>query len=228
MADELRPGMVQCEVTGKWLPEDEVVTIQGVRVGAEGTQILLDKLKSGAALPGEMETPGAGRRFGAMFLDNLMLTVATTPLKLLIAMVLVTGASQSGNNTAGAAIDGLAGLITIGMAFAYFTLMHAKSGQTVGKKAAKLKVVRLDGKPIDLRTSVIRTAVYQGPGLVGAVMVSLAISPGLSAVALVGGVISILSLVYLLVTAIMALVDKSKQQAIHDRVAGTRVIRLSM
>ena len=42
--DSSTAPMVQCQMTGRMVPADEVVTIQGYTVGAEGKQILLEKL----------------------------------------------------------------------------------------------------------------------------------------------------------------------------------------
>lgn len=224
MADELKPGMVQCEVTGKWLPEDEVVTIQGMRVGAEGKQILLDKLKSGAALPGEIEVAGSGNRFGAMVVDNLVIMAVTIPLKIAVTLV-VNGGTMQTTGSAAAAAEGLANVVTIVLAMAYFTLMHARRGQSLGKIVAKIKVIRDNGGPIDFRTAMIRSVGYQGPALLGAFITGIAIGPGLIMLAGAGVIVSVLSGLYVFVSAIMALMDKSKQLTIHDRIAGTRVVR---
>jgi uncharacterized RDD family membrane protein YckC len=226
MADELKPGMVQCEITGQWLPEDEVVTIQGMRVGSEGKQILLDKLKSGASLPGELEVASGWNRFGAMVVDNLVIMAITIPLKVGVTLA-VNGGTMQTTGSGAAAAEGLVNIVTIALAMAYFTLMHARRGQTLGKIVAKIKVVRDNGSPIDFRMSLIRSVGYQGPALLGAFITGIAIGPGMIMVAGAGVIISVLSGLYVFVSAIMALMDKSKQLTIHDRIAGTRVIRVA-
>ncbi|MHB1767122.1 MAG: hypothetical protein ACYCUV_04630 [Phycisphaerae bacterium] len=51
------PGMGRCSVTGKWVPEDALVTFQGQLVCAEGKQILLDRLRIGE----DAQSPGITR-----------------------------------------------------------------------------------------------------------------------------------------------------------------------
>ena len=74
---EQESGLVQCEITGKWVPEDEIVEFQGRMVCAEGKELLLERLRSGELLPGEMETPSIGKRFGCLFVDGLVLGVVS-------------------------------------------------------------------------------------------------------------------------------------------------------
>jgi hypothetical protein len=52
------PGMGRCEVTGKLVPEDELVELNGQRVCAEGKAILLERLTSGESA-GENDAPPA-------------------------------------------------------------------------------------------------------------------------------------------------------------------------
>ena len=67
------PGMAQCSVTHKWFPEDELIMFQGQLVSAEGKQVLLDRLLTGADSPDAMIRPGAWRRIGCIFLDGIVL-----------------------------------------------------------------------------------------------------------------------------------------------------------
>jgi uncharacterized RDD family membrane protein YckC len=116
----------------------------------------------------------------------------------------------------GGAVSILAGCAQI----VYFGAMHASGGQTVGKKAGKLRVVNLDGTKITTQTAYVRALAYCGPGLLSGVGLLLG-SPAFIATAT--GIVSL----YGLANVLVALFDSTSQRAIHDRIAGTRVIDIS-
>lgn len=223
MTDNLSaaPGMGRCSVTGKMVPEDELVTIQGQRVCAEGKAILLQRLKAGEGIPGEMEKPGVLRRVGCIILDSIILGVP-----FLIVAIAVGGVTfGSSGATAGM------GVVTSVIAVIYFGQMHAMKGQTLGKMAGKIVVVNMDGSPISMPTAYIRAVAYAGPRVISAIltlflMLSINAAPGarnmgvIAAVGFIGGLVWL----YYLVDCLFALFDGSGQRALHDRIAGTRVI----
>ena len=203
-------GMAQCSVTGKFVPEDELVTIQGQRVCAEGKAILLDRLRSGEAMPGELEKPTVLRRFGAIFLDGLIFTI---PFAILGAIL-----GASGN----LAIleSGVLTLASTAASVLYLGALHARDGQTLGKKAAKLRVVNnSDGSAITTGTAFSRALLYAGPSFVSGFM-EMTRNEGaiLIAAALVG--------VWGIANVLFALFDRDRQRALHDRIVGTRVIHV--
>jgi uncharacterized RDD family membrane protein YckC len=198
--------MAQCTVTGKMVPEDELVAIQGHRVCAEGKAILLDRLKSGESLPDERVKPSVWRRFCCIFVDGLIIGV---PFAILSAIV------NRGHD--GYVIAGSISLLTTVVQIVYFGQMHASSGQTVGKKAGKLVVVNVDGSPITTGTAYVRALAYCGPGLLS----GLATLAGIPAL-LVGATLVVSA--WGLIDVIMALVDRQMQRSLHDRIAGTRVV----
>ncbi|NAS23719.1 hypothetical protein GT755_18720 [Herbidospora sp. NEAU-GS84] len=95
---------------------------------------------------------------------------------------------------------------------AYEFFQISRDGQTIGKKVMKIRIVKL-GHPamggIDAESSIKRIGVMWGPQL-------LAFNTILS---FIGGVFS-------LVNVLWPLWDKPLQQAIHDKVAGTVVVKL--
>lgn len=200
------PALGQCSITGKMVPEDELVTIQGHRVCAEGKAILLERLKSGEALPGEREKPTVLRRFGCILLDGLIIGV---PFAIINAIV--------GNGPGSYVVVGLVALVSTTVQIVYFGQMHGSGGQTLGKKAGKLVVVNLDGTPVTPGTAYTRALAYAGPGYLSGVA-ALAGIPVLVAVAgLIVGV-------WGLCNTLFALFDRNMQRALHDRIAGTRVV----
>jgi len=87
--------------------------------------------------------PGLGRRLGALFIDWI-------PLLFLVAIL--------------PEVDHFDGALRIGLGVAYFTLMLAWRGTTLGGLVLGLRVVRLDGRPIDRPVALVRalSAVLSG------------------------------------------------------------------
>lgn len=212
----LPPGMGQCSVTGKIVPQDELVTIHGQQVCAEGKAILLDRLRAGETAPGEQEKPSVWKRFVAIFLDGLIINV---PFAILNAVVL--GSQTTSRGLPGPNANVMAGALALLSAAAslfYFGAMHAAKGQTVGKMAAGLRVVNNDDStPITSQASYVRAIAYIGPAFLSAIATFTGV---LAAVSIAG----VVALIWGLVDLIMALVDGDRQRSLHDRIANTRVI----
>ncbi|MFA7237085.1 MAG: RDD family protein [Phycisphaeraceae bacterium] len=216
--------MVQCDITGRTVPLDETIELHGYRVCAEGKQILLDRLKAGEAMPGELERSSFWRRFGAYFIDGLIFGA-------------LSGCVGGGVGGALAATDNMAmflavttflQLLVVLAQLSYFALLHAKYGQTWGKMAVKIKVVQPDGSDITTGQAWKRSFFYIGPQVV-LLAVSFLIAllaPPSPTTQVVANVIVVPGALYILASIITALVDRQQQRAIHDYVAGTRVIRL--
>ena len=197
-------GMAQCAVTGKMFPEDELVTIQGQRVCAEGKAILLERLRSGESAPHELEKPTVLRRFGCIFVDGLIIGVPTA---------VVTGMVGRGNPV----VTGCCSIASTVVQVIYFGQLHGTVGKSVGKMAGKLRVVNMDGSAISLGTGYVRAVAYCGLSVLSGIAAFLG-SPAIVLAA--GGIASL----YGLANIIVALVDSRAQRAIHDRIAGTRVV----
>jgi uncharacterized RDD family membrane protein YckC len=110
-----------------------------------------------------MEPVGVGRRAVAVLIDSILLFV--------VGYLLAIGTgqtSQSGFNLAG-------GPALLGIGLAYFIVMEATRGATLGKLAMRLKVVKQDGTPMDWQASVVRNVLRLIDGflfyLVGAIVV---------------------------------------------------------
>jgi len=222
MADQQQPpgpNLVQCEITKQWVPADEIIEIQGRKVCAAGKEILLQRLKSGEALPGEMERPSVLRRFGCIFLDGLVLAVPWWGLSFAALALIGFGSGLRAGRAGFAILFGIVAVIQVVITIVYFGTLHGLRGQSLGKMAGKLKVVNLDGTPISMSKAYVRAAWYSGPSI-------LTPFPIIFGVAMASGIVTLLVYVYFIVSAVMALLDRDKQRALHDRLAGTRVIRL--
>ena len=94
---------------------------------------------------------GVGPRFLAVLIDGIILGIVAGLL------VAVFGSQQGG------LAGGLVGILAI----AYFIVMEATRGATVGKMAMGLRVVRMDGTPISWSESIIRNLLRIVDGLFG-------------------------------------------------------------
>ncbi|WP_344856707.1 RDD family protein [Planomonospora alba] len=102
----------------------------------------------------------------------------------------------------------LAGLIAFGAYTAYDYAMHARCGRTLGKKLMRIRLVPYGGASLDRAGLMRRAALY--PGLLLTAGIPLVNVPA----ALFGSA-----------AALFILVDKPLQRGIHDRTAGSRVVR---
>lgn len=98
-------------------------------------------------------------RVVAIIVDSIILwvvmAVIAMPFGLMTAMMGTMTDPLAAAQMAGSAmlVVALMGLISLG----YFTYFEGTTGQTIGKKIANIKVVRMDGKPMTYMDSLIRT-----------------------------------------------------------------------
>ena len=102
------------------------------------------------------DTRVIGRRVGATIIDLLLLGLVGGVLSAPGALVdgLADGRISDGVSGFLFSTGGLAALV---VAFAYFAIMESRFGQTLGKMALGIKVVREDGGEIGTRDAVLRT-----------------------------------------------------------------------
>ncbi|MBI2866420.1 MAG: RDD family protein [Chloroflexi bacterium] len=122
---------------------------------------------------------GFWRRFAAIIIDNVVLFI----------IGLVVGLGIGEISSAGANVLGL----IIGIV--YIVGMWAGRGQTLGKMAMGVRIVKADGRPIDLGTAILRYVGYWVSGI-------------------------ILAIGFLMVAW------DGKKQGLHDKIAGTYVVRV--
>jgi len=83
---------------------------------------------------------GAGKRFGALIIDRLIVVLPAYALFLILMF--------TGGNNPNPFIFILLIPVFLGMPFYEALMMQNKNGQTLGKIAMKIRVVRVDGSPI--------------------------------------------------------------------------------
>ncbi len=103
-----------------------------------------------------------GIRFIAILIDGIIIGIIsgiiTAPLN--VPMVTLSNFTNGNFQNVSVAPSGVAsagGLISVIIIFLYFTLLQGAYGQTVGKMAVKIKVVKEDGTKISYVDAFVRT-----------------------------------------------------------------------
>lgn len=134
---------VPCAECGASFPADEVVMIKGQPVCAVCKPIALQKLKEGVQLTGEMRYAGFWIRFGAKFIDGIIMQIIVRGLALLLGLGL--NATGSHSTTTATWLSALLGTV---VGATYSIWFNGKYGATPGKMACELRIVRSDGSPL--------------------------------------------------------------------------------
>ena len=128
-----------------------------------------------AAQGAEMQYQGVGIRFVAILIDGIILGIVGYILFALFGASAITVDQVTSTATITSAYWAILALELV-IAFLYFTLLEGHGGQTVGKMAVKLRVVReADGSPIDYGAAAVRTVLRIIDGifiyLIGAILI---------------------------------------------------------
>jgi uncharacterized RDD family membrane protein YckC len=180
-------GVRRCARCGSPFCSDCLVHIQGSDYCAVCKNEQIMDMRSGTAEV--LELASVGRRFAALWIDQFLLIVAVTIAA--VPVVVMSAGQQSGVPAFFIAFFFIAffgGFVT------YEAVMLTKRGQTLGKMAMKVRVVRPDGTPIS-------SGQAWGRALTRMVMVH----------------------VLALINYLPAIMTKEKT-AVHDMLAKTRVV----
>lgn len=141
---EAKPQAI-CAECGKMFPEEETIRYGDLRVCANCKPIFLQKLQEGAAInTGELNYAPFGARFGAYFLDAIILLVFNQLIVRSI-MLISTGTIFPGPGVMPAVLAIFAVAFPMIVGIAYEAFLVGKYGATLGKMALKMKVVTADG-----------------------------------------------------------------------------------
>lgn len=134
-------GLRYCSRCGQVFCPDCLVAIRGNTYCATCKAEQLLDLTSGVD-QFTLDLAGIGRRFAALFIDSLLLSIPIIGIGIAIVVAI------AGNKDFNPLWFQPAALLAIVMWVAYEALMLASRGQTLGKMAMKIKVVRADGMPL--------------------------------------------------------------------------------
>jgi len=140
----LSEGSVVCSQCGQIFNANDVIRYGDKAVCAGCKPVFLQKLREGSSLSAsDMDYASFGIRFGAKFLDNIIMRV----VGMAIGFAFGAAASSSGPDGIGAA--GVMALV-VGMLLeiAYRIFFIGAYGATPGKMACKIRVVNADGSKV--------------------------------------------------------------------------------
>ena len=159
-----------------------------------------------------------GSRFGALIIDSLVLIPISIASQLLAVFF-------SNNQNFIYATQ----FFTTFLTTAYYVIMHARNGQTLGKLACKVKVVNLEEEDITLQQSIIRSLPQIIQLLMLALVPAIMKSPDnqINQFFLLYGVgfYGVFLIVWSLADIIVAF-SSEKHRALHDFIAGTIVVKI--
>lgn len=211
----------RCAVTGQEFPPDELIVLFNHEVSQEGKEILLDRVRSGALLPGESVSPPALTRLFCYFGDGLLFGVAVAGA---VSVMAITGHARFfraiGRHVFLPRFSTLLWLFIVAVQVlfvAYFAVFHHLWGQTPGKKAGAVVVTTVEGRKLGAARSWLRALALLGP----AFLIDGALLTGSRPII---GAAYLLAMAYFLTDIFVGLVDRQARRTLHDRIAGTRVM----
>ena len=148
-------GLQHCARCGRVFCSDCLVSLHGAPYcGACKTEEALD-IQSGVN-PLQARYAHLGRRFLAVFVDYIIVAI---PMQALSGIIQAAGIFFKSTYIQLAAI-GIAMVVSFAITIAYEALMLLKrNGQTLGKLALQIRVVRVDGSPLSKREAWLRPVV---------------------------------------------------------------------
>jgi uncharacterized RDD family membrane protein YckC len=113
--------------------------------------------------PVRMKYQEIGIRFVSLVIDSLIISAIFGALATILGFGMMRHGAWS------------VGLLSFAFYIAYYTYLEGKRGQTIGKMITKIKVVREDGKPIDMEQAFKRNILRVIDGLfaylIGAILI---------------------------------------------------------
>lgn len=195
------PAMLSavCSQCGRSFPQSQVVQFDNQVICAACKPIFVQRLREGVSSPGILKYAGFWIRFGAKFIDGMLLAALQYAIIIPITFLFFSSGSAVSDNpeemlsSGSLALIGLQQLIGILIPAAYNTFFIGRYSATLGKMACKIKVVTPEGAQISYLRALGRYFA------------------------------EILSAIVMGIGYIMAAFD-SEKRALHDRVCGTRVV----
>lgn len=127
----------------------------------------LRPFKAAGSVPVEVPPAGFTSRAIAMLVDLIVLSLLDVVLFSLATAAVVGAERVSGTRMPGA-VDLVGALLSAGsmtLALGYFSVLQARTGQTLGKAALGIRVESTGGTPIGIARSVVRTLGYVASAL---------------------------------------------------------------
>jgi len=192
-------GTEVCVVSGKRYPKREMIQYEGKWISAEHRDTFFQRMREGVVAPGQFKYGNFWPRFGAKFIDGIILGIAGVGANMLLALALYGTANYFRPDMSHLRpatlflFQGLSFLTGLAIGLSYACFFIRRYDATPGKMALGLKVVRTDGSHLSIGRIIGRH-----------------FSEWISSM-------------ILLIGYIMAAFDEERR-ALHDRICDTRVI----
>lgn len=147
-------GTIRCVECQNRFPEEDLIRFNDAYVCAACKPIFFQRIKEGVPIPGLRVYGTFWMRFGAKFIDGLLISIVRVTLSIALGvMMALAGGRQPYFGT----VFPLATfVIQIGVSLPYSVYFVGKFGATPGKMALGLKIINADGTPVDYGTAVKR------------------------------------------------------------------------
>jgi uncharacterized RDD family membrane protein YckC len=174
------PGAQFCESCGA--PLTEGVTPSQPETLLQPQPEQFGEPQEPAAYQGSQAPPlqykSVGIRFVAILIDSIIIGIIGSIVTLPLGAMTAVSVNQETGAISIPTVYWTAVIIELVIAFLYFTILEGRYGQTVGKIALKLKVLKEDGSPINYGDAAIRTILrvvdeipFIVPYLLGAILI---------------------------------------------------------
>jgi uncharacterized RDD family membrane protein YckC len=195
-------GTAFCSECGRPYPPNQLVMIGNATVCAQCKPLYMQRVREGGQAIGVRRYAGFWIRFVALFIDGVIVTIASMIVNVPLVMLMGLGSAgalsrlNSGSAAGLGMFMGLYGIVTLlnlAIGITYYVYFVSARGATPGKSALGLRIIRADGGPISAGLAFGRYLCY------------------------------IVDAMILYIGFIMAGFDPEKR-ALHDRICDTRVI----
>ncbi len=147
-------GQVACHECGKFVPIEETMQINGVAICAACKPIYVQKMREGtvqfvpAAATDALRYAGFWIRFGAKFIDGMIIAIVLLPLTFLFGFSFTINPSNIPDLTTMLTQMGIQTLLGLLGRMLYTWLLVGRYGATWGKMLVGIKVVMADGRSL--------------------------------------------------------------------------------
>ncbi len=142
-----------CSECGQAFAQDDMIRFSDVWVCAGCKPIMVQKIKEGVAVAGDMDYAGFWLRFGAWFIDYIILGIASMIIYLPMTFM---GVFSMDNPGVFVTFQLISTVLNFVIPAAYETWFVGKYAATPGKMACKIKVVMADGGKVSFGRAVGR------------------------------------------------------------------------
>jgi uncharacterized RDD family membrane protein YckC len=146
-----------CSECGRPFALEDLARFGEAAVCADCKPNYVQRMREGAVVSNTtMQYGGFWRRFGAVFVDGVLITIFTLPIKMAFSIFGFSSAFTPSRPGVFAAMWGLSSLINTVLFLAYYTYFLSQKGATLGKMLFGLKVVTATGGPISVGRAIGR------------------------------------------------------------------------